>query len=83
MEGYTKLHNFRVCNSTGSSGFSREFRVFVSAVTGGEHVLSPGTDVVLEVVRMAVNEEFPTLMPMSYPGSKAANPRPYSSLDAM
>ena len=30
--------------------------MLVSAITGSERVLSPGTDVVLEVVRMAVNE---------------------------
>ena len=52
-------------------------------MTGSYRVLSPGTDVVLEVVRMAVNEQFPTLMPTLYPGSKAKDPRPYASLDAM
>ena len=57
--------------------------MLVSAVTGSERVLSPGTDVVLEVVRMAVNEQFLTLMPTLYPGSKATDPRPYASLDAM
>ena len=48
--GYTKLHTFGVCNGTPFSGFSREFRVLVSAVTGSKRVLSPGTDVVLEVL---------------------------------
>ena len=57
--------------------------MLVSAVTGRECVLSPGTDVVLEVVRMAVNEQFRTLMPTLYPGSKATNPWLYASLDAM
>ena len=57
--------------------------MLVSAVTGCERVLSPGTDVVLEVVRMAVKEQFPTLMPTLYPGSKATDPRPFTSLDAM
>ena len=56
------------------SYFSLEFRVLVSAVMGSERVLSPGTDVVLEVVRMAVNEQFPTLMPTLYPGPKATDP---------
>ena len=80
---YNKLHTFGVCNGTPFSDFSREFRVLVSAVTASERVLSPGTDVVLEVVRMAVKEQFPTLMPTLYPGSKATDPRPYASLDAM
>ena len=61
------------------SDFSREFRVLLSAVAESERVLSPGTDVVLEVVRMAVNEQFPRLVPTLYPGTKATDPRPYAS----
>ena len=38
---------------------------------------------VLEVVRMAVNEQFPSLMPTVYPGSKVTDPKPYASLDKM
>ena len=38
---------------------------------------------VLEVVRMAVNEQFPSLMPTLYPGSMATGPKPYASLDEM
>ena len=30
---------------------------------------------------MAVNEQFPTLMPTLYPGSMAMDPKPYASLD--
>ena len=51
--------------------------------TGSERVLSPGTDVMLEVVRVAANEQFPVILPALYPGSKATNPRPCASLDAM
>ena len=57
--------------------------MLVSAVTGSERVLPPGVDVVLEVVRMAVNEHFPTLMPTLYPGSMATDSKPYASLDLM
>ena len=81
--GYTKLRTLGVCNSTPFSDFSREFRVLVSTVTGSDRALSPGKDVVLEVVRMAVKEQLPTLMPTLYPGSKATDPRSYTSLDAM
>ena len=63
VEGYIKLHTFGACNGTPFCEFSREFRVLVSIATGSERVLSPGTDVVLKVVRMAVNAQFPTLMP--------------------
>ena len=55
----------------------------MSAVTGSERTLAPGVDVVLEVVRMAVNEQFPSLMPNLYPGSMATGPKPYASLDEM
>ena len=62
-ESYTKLHTFGVPNGTPFCDFSREFRVIVSAATGTERVLAPGAEVVLEVVRLSVNAQFPTLMP--------------------
>ena len=82
-EGYTRLHNLGVCTGTPFCDFSREFRVLVSAVTGSKHTLAPGVDVVLKVARMAVNEQFPTLMPTLYPGSMATDPKPCASLDKM
>ena len=66
-EGYTRLDSFGVCTGTPFCDFSREFRVLVSAVTRSDRTLAPGVDVVLEVVRLAVNEQFPTLMPTLYP----------------
>ena len=82
-EGYTKLHTFGMCNGMPFSDFSREFRVLVPTATGSEHALSPGKDMVLEVVRVAANKQFPPLLPALYPASKATDPRPYASLDAM
>ena len=82
-EGYTKLHTFEVCNGTLFCGFSRKSRVLVSTVTRSERALFRRTDVVLEAVRMAVTEHFPTVMGTLYPASKATDPRPYASLDAM
>ena len=76
--GYMKLPNFGTCAVIFQSGV----RLLVSAVKGSERVLAPGVDVVLEVVRMAVNEEFPTLIPTLYPGSMATDPKPYASLGA-
>ena len=64
------------------SDFSREFCVLVPTATGSKRVLSPGTDM-LEVVRVAANEQFPALLPALYPGSKATDPRPYASLDTI
>ena len=82
-EGYTRLHSFSVCTGTSFCVFSREFRALVSVVTGSERTLAPGVDVVWEVVRMAVNEQFPSLMPTSYPGLMATGPKPYALLDEM
>ena len=82
-EDYTRLHSFGVCTGTRFCDSSRPFCVLVSAVTESEHTLAPGVDVVLEVVRMAVNEQFPSLMTTLYPGSMATGPKPYASLDGM
>ena len=82
-EGYTKLQKFGMCNGMPFSDFSKEFRVLTPTATGSERVLSPRTDVVLEIVRVAANEQFSALLPALYPGSKATDPRPYASLDAM
>ena len=82
-QGYTRLHSFGVCIGTPYCDFSREFRVLVWAVTGSERTLAPGVDVVLQVVRMAVNGQFPTLMPTLHPGSMTTDPKPYASLDNM
>ena len=79
-EGYTRLHSFNVCTGTPFCDFSREFRVLVSVVTGSERTLAPGVDVVMEVDKMAVNEQFPSLMPTLYPGSMATDPKPYACL---
>ena len=57
--------------------------MLVWAVTGSERTLAPGADVVLQVVRMAVNGQFPTLMPTLHPGSMTTDLKPYASLDNM
>ena len=54
-EGYTEFHIFEMCNGMPFSDFSWEFRVLVPIATGSERVLSPGTNVMLEVVRVAAN----------------------------
>ena len=76
--GYKKLHTFGVPKGTPFCYFSREFRVVVSTVTGTERVLAPGTDIVWEVVRMAVNKQYP-----SFPGVMATVPGPLGTLNGM
>ena len=72
-----------MCNGTPLSFFSQELRVLVSITTWSEPVLSPETDVVLEMVRVAAKEQFPALLPDLSPVSKATDSRPYATLDAM
>ena len=50
---------------------------------GSGRVLSLETDAVMEVVRVAANDQFPALLPALYHGSKATGPRPHASFDAM
>ena len=76
------MHTFGVPNGNPFCELSREFRVVVSAATGTERVLVPGAEIVLEMVRMAVIEQCPSLMPTLYPGVMAAEPRPFGTLDA-
>ena len=72
-----------MCNGTRFTDFSREVHVPLSTATGSERDLSQGTDVVLEVVRMRVNEKPPAFMSGLYPGLKASDPRSHVSLGAM
>ena len=82
-EGYTELHTSGMCTGMPFSDLSQEFRVLVPISTESERGLSPGTDVVSEVVRVAANEQIPVRLPALCTGSKATDPRPYFSLDAM
>ena len=55
----------------------------MSTATESERVWSPGTDVVLEGILLAVKKQLPTLMPALYPGSTTTELPPYASLEAM
>ena len=54
-----------------------------SAATGTDRVLAPGVEFVLEVVRMAVQEQYPSFTPTLYQGVLATASRPFVTLDAM
>ena len=69
-EGYTRLQSFDVCTGTPFCDFTREFRVLVSTVTWSERTLDPEVDVVLEVVRTAVNEQFPSCLLYTSPSPR-------------
>ena len=81
--GYTRLHRFGATTGRLLCDFSLAFCAILSTVTGSKRILALGVDVVLDVVRMAVNEQFPKLIPILYPGSMAKDPKLYASLDRM
>ena len=81
--GYKNLHTFGVPNETPFCEFSGELRAVVSAGTCAELVLALGAEIVLEVVRMAVNEQYSSLMPTLCPGVTATEMRAFGTLDAM
>ena len=79
----SELHNFGVPNGTLYAAYYRTFRLVVSGVTGSERALAPGLGLVLEIVNLSVNEQFPQPIPSLYPGELAARPQPFDSIDAM
>ena len=81
--GYKTLRTFDLPNGTVFCEFSRKFPAVVSAATRTARLLAPVAEILLEVVRMAVNEQYSSLMPTLYPGVMATEPRPFGSLDAM
>lgn len=78
-----KLHIYGFSNGTPFCDSSRDVRVVVSAATGTELGLAPGVEVVLKVVRMAVNEQNPSVIPTLYRGILATEPRPIGTLDVI
>ena len=45
--------------------------------------MTPGLGLVMEIVRLSVNEQFPQLMPSLYPGELATCSQPFDSVDIM
>ena len=70
-------------NGAPYAAYYRALRLVVSGFTGSERALAPGLGLVLEIVSLSVNEQFPQLMPSLYPGELATRPQPFGSIDAM
>lgn len=71
-----------MCNGAPFRVFKWPFSVLFSAVSGSKRVLGSRTDA-LDVDRVAVNDQIPTLAPSLYPGSTATDPRPCVFMDAI
>ena len=79
----SKLQNVGVLNGSSYAAYYRAVRVVNSGVTGIESTLASGVGLVLETVRLSVNEKPPQLMPSLYPGELATCPLPFGSIDYM
>ena len=55
--------------------------MLIATVTDSEPVLALSIEVVLEVVRNSVSEQYPGLMPVLYPGELATGSKPFGSID--
>lgn len=49
----------------------------MSAATESERSFGTGMEVVLEVVRMAANQQYRTMMPVLYADARATDPTPF------
>lgn len=71
------LQDYRVPSGTPYSACYRAFRIVDLEVTGSKLALALGMGLVLEVVRLSVNEQFPQLMLSLYPGELTTCPLPF------
>ena len=63
-----KLHSFGVAIKTPFADYFRAFRLLMASVLDSDRVSAPSVEVVLEVVRNSVSEQYPGLMPVLCPG---------------
>ena len=78
-----KLHSFEVATKTPFADYFRVLRLLIASVTESERVLAPNVEVVLEVARNSVSEQYPGLIPILYPGELATASTPFASIDEM
>ena len=76
-----KLHSFEVATKTPFADYFRVLRLLIASVTESERVLAPNVEVVLEVSRNSVSEQYPGLMPVPYAGELATASMPFGSIE--
>ena len=55
----------------------------MSSTCGGDRVLNPSVDIVIEMIRIIVAEQYPALMPSLYPGELPTADTLYVDVEAM
>ena len=78
-----KLHSFGVATTTPFVNYVRAFRLLIASAPDSERVLAPSVEVLLEVVRNSVSEQYPGIIPMLLPGELATASTPFGSIDEM
>ena len=78
-----KLHSFGVATTTPFVNYVRAFRLLIASATDSERVLAPSVEVLLEVVRNSVSEQYPGIIPMLLPGELATASKPFGPIDEM
>ena len=80
---FTALNNFGVENGTTFARFLQLYRVAVANASNYSNLLAPDDSWIVEITRNKINEQYPSLAPLCFPGRLATDPRPYASLDSM
>ena len=78
-----KLHSFGVATKRPSADYFWAFRLLIASVTDSEQVFAPSVELLLEVVRHSVSEQYPGLIPVLYQGELATASKPFGSIDEM
>ena len=79
----SELPSFGVHSGTPYADYYRTFPFVFSGDTGSESAMTPGLGLVMEIVRLSVNKQFPQLMPSLYPGELATRSQHFGSVDVM
>lgn len=82
-QAFTQLNDFGVPDGTTFSRFLQLFKVAVSNVTNYSGVLTPDDRWIVEIAINKLNDQFPGIAMVCFPGSLADGPVPYESLDDM
>ena len=83
MEPHSRLQKFGVRTGTPFSSYLRALRVVVASTVEKDGPLAPSATMAIELVRIRTAQQYPTLMPTSFPGDRASREKPYVSLASM
>ena len=77
------LQKFGVPSGTPFSSFLRSFRVMLAGTVDKGEPLAPSPNMAMELIRIRMAQQYPTLIPTLFPGKLATQEKPYDSLAAL